>query len=338
MLTVAWPLALILLPLPFIFWRRQTVQAEGGRLQLPGISQTGKANITSHSRQSRKRYWLMWSLLVLAIARPQWLGDPIELPSQGRDLMLAVDLSGSMQIEDMVINGKVVDRFTLIQHVVSEFIERRKGDRIGLILFADHAYLQAPLTQDRRSVAQFLKEAQIGLVGKQTAIGESIALAVKRFDKMDESNRVLILLTDGSNNAGNIDPEQAAQIAANRKVTIYTVGVGADVMERRTLFGRERVNPSMDLDENQLKHIADVTHGRYFRARNSQELEQIYQEIDKLEPVSRDQLSYRPQAELFYWPLALALLTSIWIALGQLSLFSRTKNPVPAATPRGDVR
>lgn len=155
MLTVAWPLALILLPLPFIFWRRQTVQAEGGRLQLPGISQTGKANITNHSRQSRKRYWLMWSLLVLAIARPQWLGDPIELPSQGRDLMLAVDLSGSMQIEDMVINGKVVDRFTLIQHVVSEFIERRKGDRIGLILFADHAYLQAPLTQDRRSVAQF---------------------------------------------------------------------------------------------------------------------------------------------------------------------------------------
>lgn len=338
MLTVAWPLALILLPLPFIFWRRQTVQAEGGRLQLPGISQTGKANITTHSRQSRKRYWLMWSLLVLAIARPQWLGYPIELPSQGRDLMLAVDLSGSMQIEDMVINDKVVDRFTLIQHVVSEFIERRKGDRIGLILFADHAYLQAPLTQDRRSVAQFLKEAQIGLVGKQTAIGESIALAVKRFDKMDESNRVLILLTDGSNNAGNIDPEQAAQIAANRKVTIYTVGVGADVMERRTLFGRERVNPSMDLDENQLKHIADVTHGRYFRARNSQELEQIYQEIDKLEPVSRDQLSYRPQAELFYWPLALALLTSIWIALGQLSLFSRTKNPVPSATPQGDVR
>ncbi|BDA60061.1 vWA domain-containing protein [Shewanella xiamenensis] len=338
MLTLAWPFALILLPLPFIFWRGQSVYAEGARLQLPGISQTGKANLAIQNRQSRKRYWLMWCLLVLAIARPQWLGDPIELPSQGRDLMLAVDLSGSMQIEDMVIDGKVVDRFTLIQHVVSEFIERRKGDRIGLILFADHAYLQAPLTQDRRSVAQFLKEAQIGLVGKQTAIGESIALAVKRFDKMDESNRVLILLTDGSNNAGNIDPEQAAQIAANRKVTIYTVGVGADVMERRTLFGRERVNPSMDLDENQLQQIADVTHGRYFRARNSQELEQIYQEIDKLEPVSRDQLSYRPQAELFYWPLALALLTSLWIALAQLPVFTRAKTLVLSATPRGNVR
>ncbi|MCP3130415.1 VWA domain-containing protein [Shewanella sp. KJ2020] len=322
MLTIAWPWLLILLPLPLIFWRQHTVQVDGGRLQLPGISQTGKQSLAANTRQSRKRYWLMWSLLVLAIARPQWLGEPIELPSQGRDLMMAVDLSGSMQIEDMVINGKTVDRFTLIQHVVSDFIERRKGDRIGLILFADHAYLQAPLTQDRRSVAQFLKEAQIGLVGKQTAIGEAIALAVKRFDKMDESNRVLILLTDGSNNAGNIEPEQAAEIAANRKVTIYTVGVGADVMERRTLFGRERVNPSMDLDEKQLTHIADVTHGRYFRARNSQELDQIYQEIDKLEPVSRDQLSYRPQVDLFYWPLALALLTSLWIALGQFPLFA----------------
>ncbi len=338
MLTLTWPLAFILLPLPLIFWRSQREQAEGGRLQLPGISQTGKANISTKQHQSRKRYWLMWSLLILAITRPQWIGEPIELPSQGRDLMVAVDLSGSMQIEDMVIEGKVVDRFTLIEHVVGDFIERRKGDRIGLILFADHAYLQAPLTQDRRSVAQFLKEAQIGLVGKQTAIGEAIALAVKRFDKMDESNRVLILLTDGSNNAGNIDPEQAAQIAANRNVTIYTVGVGADVMERRTLFGRERVNPSMDLDEDQLKHIADVTHGRYFRARNSQELEQIYQEIDKLEPVSRDQLNYRPQAELFYWPLALALLTSIWIALSQLSLFSRPQRQALTASSRGEIQ
>ena len=230
MLTITWPWLLVLLPLPLIFWRQHTVQVDGGRLQLPGISQTGKQSLAANTHQSRKRYWLMWSLLVLAIARPQWLGDPIELPSKGRDLMMAVDLSGSMQIEDMVVNGKTVDRFTLIQHVVSDFIERRKGDRIGLILFADHAYLQAPLTQDRRSVAQFLKEAQIGLVGKQTAIGEAIALAVKRFDKIDESNRVLILLTDGSNNAGNIEPEQAAQIAANRKVTIYTVGVGADVM------------------------------------------------------------------------------------------------------------
>jgi Ca-activated chloride channel family protein len=231
--------------------------------------------------------------------------------------MLAVDLSGSMQIEDMVINGQTVNRFSLIQHVLSDFIERRKGDRLGLILFADHAYLQAPLTQDRRSVATFLDDAQIGLVGKQTAIGEAIALAVKRFDQVDESNRVLILLTDGSNNAGNIEPEVAAQIAAKRNITIYTIGVGAEVLERRTIFGKERINPSMDLDETQLKKLAEMTNGYYFRARNSEELNNIYQQIDKLEPVSRDQLSYRPKSELFYWPLLLSLLVSLLIVLQQ---------------------
>lgn len=321
MLTLAWPWLLLLLPLPFLI-RQQAQVSHGGQLQLPGTAKVSLPRLKRNQQMSRKRFWLMWCLLLLAVARPQWLGDPIELPTKGRDLMLSVDLSGSMQIEDMVLNGKTVDRFTLIQQVVSDFIERRSGDRLGLILFADHAYLQAPLTQDRRSVAQFLQEAQIGLVGKQTAIGEAIALAVKRFEQVDESNRVLVLLTDGSNNAGTIEPEQAAQIAAKRGVTIYTIGVGADVMERRTIFGRERVNPSMDLDEAQLTKIADITLGKYFRARNTQELEQIYQEIDKLEPVSRDQLTYRPQSELFYWPLALMLLISVLIAFAKLPLFS----------------
>ncbi|WP_351088973.1 VWA domain-containing protein [Shewanella sp. S1-49-MNA-CIBAN-0167] len=316
MLVFYWPWLLILLPLPLLI-KRINLTNVGGHLQLPGITTTvTKTNSISH-KGGRKRYWLMWICLLLAVARPQWLGDPIELPSKGRDLMIAVDLSGSMQIEDMVINNQTVDRFTLIQHVLSDFIERRKGDRLGLILFADHAYLQAPLTLDRRSVATFLDDAQIGLVGKQTAIGEAIALAVKRFDKVDESNRVLILLTDGSNNAGNIEPDIAAQIAAKRNITIYTIGVGAEILERRTIFGKERINPSMDLDEVQLKKLANMTKGRYFRARNSEELESIYQEIDKLEPVSRDQLSYRPKSELFYWPLLMSLLISFLISLQQ---------------------
>lgn len=316
MLAFYWPWLLLLLPLPLLI-KRINIDSAGGHLQLPGIATTMTHSRAVNHKVSRKRYWLMWIFLLLAIARPQWLGDPIELPAKGRDLMMAVDLSGSMQIEDMVINGQTVNRFTLIQHVLSDFIERRKGDRLGLILFADHAYLQAPLTLDRRSVATFLDDAQIGLVGKQTAIGEAIALAVKRFDKVDESNRVLILLTDGSNNAGNIDPEVAAQIAAKRNVTIYTIGVGAEILERRTIFGKERINPSMDLDEEQLKKLASITKGRYFRARNSEELNSIYQEIDKLEPVSRDQLSYRPKSELFYWPLLMSLLISFLISLQQ---------------------
>ncbi|ABV36235.1 von Willebrand factor, type A [Shewanella sediminis HAW-EB3] len=322
MLTLAWAWLLLLLPLPLIFRKKQQEVEVSGHLHLPGIAQNGPQQIEQQAR-SRKMHWLIWILLIIAVARPLWMGDPIELPSKGRDLMMAVDLSGSMQIEDMVLDGKTVDRFTMIQAVVSDFIERRKGDKLGLILFADHAYLQAPLTQDRRSVAQFLKEAQIGLVGKQTAIGEAIALAVKRFDRVDESNRILVLLTDGSNNSGSISPEQAAAIAAKRGVKIYSIGVGAEVMERRTLFGKERVNPSMDLDETQLTALAQTTGGLYFRARNAQELESIYQEIDKLEPISRDQLSYRPQSELFYLPLATALLVSFFMALSQLSLFKR---------------
>ncbi|WP_298775284.1 VWA domain-containing protein [uncultured Shewanella sp.] len=321
MLTLAWPWLLILLPLPFIIRKKSQSTEQGGHLHLSGVEPLSLQSSNIKQSLTRKRYWLIWGLLVLSAARPLWMGDPIDLPAKGRDLMLSVDLSGSMQIEDMQINGQSVDRFTLVQHVLSNFIERRKGDRIGLILFADHAYLQSPLTLDRRSVAQFLTEAQIGLVGKQTAIGEAIALAVKRFDNIDKSNRVLILLTDGSNNAGSISPEQAAAIAEKRGIKIYTVGIGADVMERRTLFGTERVNPSMDLDEAQLKSIANTTGGRYFRARNPQELQQIYQEIDKLEPISRDQLTYRPQSELFYWPLSIALIVSILIALSYLPWF-----------------
>lgn len=322
MLTLAWAWLLLLLPLPLIFRKKQQEVEISGHLHLPGIAQNGTQQIEQQT-SSRKIHWLIWILLVIAVARPLWMGDPIELPSKGRDLMMAVDLSGSMQIEDMVLDDKTVDRFTMIQAVVSDFIERRKGDKLGLILFADHAYLQAPLTQDRRSVAQFLKEAQIGLVGKQTAIGEAIALAVKRFDRIDESNRILVLLTDGSNNSGSISPEQAAAIAAKRGVKIYSIGVGAEVMERRTLFGKERVNPSMDLDETQLTALAQTTGGLYFRARNAQELESIYQEIDKLEPISRDQLSYRPQSELFYLPLATALIISFLMVLLQLPLFKR---------------
>lgn len=328
MLSLALPWLLLLLPLPLLFRKKQQQVTQGGHLYLPGSDIKAQNLPIKINADAKKGYWILWVLLVIAVARPLWVGEPIELPSKGRDLMLSVDLSGSMQIEDMVIDGKVSDRFTLIQHVISQFIERRKGDRIGLILFADHAYLQSPLTQDRRTVAQYLNEAEIGLVGRQTAIGEAIALGVKRFDQVEESNRVLILLTDGSNNAGAISPELATDIAAKRGVTIYTIGVGAEVMERRTLFGRERVNPSMDLDESQLKQIAAKTGGTYFRARNTEELERIYQEIDNLEPISREQLSYRPQSELFYWPLGLALLLSILNSIGPLSV-SRAKAKQP---------
>ncbi|MBV7315004.1 VWA domain-containing protein [Shewanella sp. NIFS-20-20] len=317
MLTLNWPWLLLLLPLPILFTHKRQAMA-GGELQLPGVATLGNQAVSVTHHPSKKPLYLIWLLLLIALARPMWLGEPIPLPTEGRDLMVAVDLSGSMQIEDMVIQGRTVDRLTLIQHVLSDFIERRQGDRLGLILFADHAYLQAPLTQDRRSISQYLHEAQIGLVGKQTAIGEAIGLAVKRFDNIDESNRVLILLTDGSSNAGNIEPLEAAEIAAKRGITIYTIGIGADTLTRRGLFGTEQINPAADLDESTLAQIASLTGGQYFRARDPAELARIYQDIDKLEPVSRDLMSYQPQTELFYWPLALMLILTVGLSLWQI--------------------
>ena len=236
--------------------------------------------------------------------RPQWVGDVMSIPVSGRDLMLAVDLSGSMQEEDFVLKGERVDRLTATKSVAGDFIERRVGDRIGLILFGERAYLQVPFTFDRKTVKTLLYEAEIGLAGKATAIGDAIGLAVKRLRERDESNRVLVLLTDGANTTGTVAPKEAAQLAAAEGLKIYTIGVGADEMLVRDLFGMRKVNPSAELDEETLKTIAGITGGRYFRARDTRELEEIYRLLDKLEPVAEEARPFRPRKALYYWPLA----------------------------------
>jgi len=253
----------------------------------------------------------------MAVARPQWLGDPIELPVSGRDLMLAVYLSRSMQTRDFELHDEVMDRITAIKLVASQFIKQRVGDRLGLILFGTQAYLQTPLTFDRKTVNTLLQEAVIGLAGKETAIGDAIGLAVKRFKQSREeakkegrpvSKQVLILLTDGANTAGEVDPVKAADLAAAEGMTIYTIGVGADEMLVQSLFGVRRYNPSADLDEKTLKAVAQKTGGKYFRARDTQELQKIYKMLDDLEPVVKDTQSFRPRSALYPWPLALALM------------------------------
>ena len=271
---------------------------------------------------------LAWICLIIAAARPQWLGEPVSIPAEGRDLMVAVDLSGSMKIDDMEVNGRRVDRLIMIKSVLSQFIQRRVGDRIGLILFADTAYLQTPLTYDRETVKQYLDETVIGLVGEQTAIGDAIGLAVKRFDEKKESNRVLILLTDGQNTAGNITPEQANQLAIEKKITVYTIGVGADEMLVRSLFGTRRVNPSQELDENMLTTLAESTGGKYFRARDAESLQAIYATLDELEPIERESRQLRPLRALYYYPLALALLLSACFFVSPLWQNFKTKKPV----------
>jgi len=257
---------------------------------------------------------IAWGLLVTATARPQFVGETVRQPISGRSLMLAVDISGSMQIQDMQISGRLVSRLTAVKAVARDFIQKREGDRIGLILFGTQAYLQAPLTFDRKTVMTLLNEAELGLAGRETAMGDAIGLAVKRLRKEPEKNRVLILLTDGANTAGNVEPLKAADLAAQEKIKIYTIGVGAEERVVQTPFGKRLVRGN-DLDEPTLKAIAEKTHGRYFRARDVDSLMQIYAVLDKIEPVSKDELSYRPITELYRYPLAIALLLSFLIVL-----------------------
>jgi Ca-activated chloride channel family protein len=262
---------------------------------------------------------LIWILLLLATSRPQWIGEPVDLPVSGRDLMLSIDLSGSMETEDFILNNRAIDRLTAAKAVAGDFIQRRQGDRIGLILFGDRAYVQTPLTFDRKTVTTLLYEAALGLAGQRTAIGDAIGLAVKRLQDNPENQRVLILMTDGASNAGEIEPLTAADLAAKTNLKIYTIGIGADEMLRRSFFGGvQRFNPSSDLDEKTLQAIADQTGGRYFRARNTEELEQIYALLDELEPVEQDAQSFRPTCAIFYWPAGFALLLTFMLTAMRL--------------------
>jgi len=286
------------------------------RFPFPGVLQAALSGPAARrSRLLPAAAALIWLLLVLAAARPQQVGETVHLPVSGRSLMLAVDLSGSMQTPDMRVASQDVTRLDAVKAVAGDFIDRRAGDRIGLILFGDQAYVQAPLTLDRRTVHTLLDEAQIGLAGKQTAIGDAIGLAIKRLSAEPAGNRVLVLLTDGASNAGSVDPLKAADLAAQEGVRIYTIGVGSDRMAMQGPFGMQQLMRG-DLDEDTLKAIAHKTGGRYFRADDVASLAQIYAELDKIEPLSKDSQSWRPVEELYVWPLGAALLLSVLLALG----------------------
>lgn len=314
MISFAFPWLLLLLPLPLlVYWlpKKQQKQASAALIVPVLLSNT---QVNAQHQQNKKLPLILlilcWILSVTALSQPQWLGEAIDIPTQGREMMIAVDLSGSMQIEDMSLHNRSVNRLDMLKVVLGNFIERRTGDRLGLILFADDAYMQTPMTFDRKTVKQMLDESVLGLVGRKTAIGDAIALAVKRFDEKQKSNKVLLLLTDGQNTAGKISPEQALELAVAKDITIYSIGIGADVMLQQSLFGTRKINPSSELDEKTLTTLAEKTGGQYFRARDSQGMEQIYQLLDRLEPIEQDQQQMRPLTALFYWPLSLALLLS----------------------------
>ncbi len=259
---------------------------------------------------------LIWSLIILAALRPQWVGDPLNLPVSGRSVMLAVDLSGSMKQTDLELQGELVTRLAVVKSVLRPFIERRKGDRLGLILFGDQAYLQTPLTFDRETLRQMLEESELGLAGQRTAIGNAIGLAVKRMRKLPDKEKVMVLLTDGQNTAGEVSPEDAGRLAKEIGLRIHTIGIGADEAWVRAFFGKQKINPSAELDEAMLQSIASQTGGTYFRARSTEELEKIYSMIDNIEPLEIEKEVFRPRKALFIWPLSFAIIIlGIWLAV-----------------------
>lgn len=317
-LTLAWAWLLLLLPLPWLLRRWLSAASSKGMqaLRVPWFAMMqDSAAVWMKKPVLAILAAIVWLLLMLAAARPQWVGEIETLPVTGRDLLLAVDISGSMDTQDMVLKGKPVNRLAVVKKVAGEFIQRRKGDRVGLVLFGSRAYLQTPLTFDTETTAILLEESEIGLAGRETAIGDAIGLAVKRLREDAASERVLILLTDGANTSGEVQPMQATEFAAREGLKIYTVGVGADEMMVKDFFGSRLVNPSADLDEDTLRAIAERTGGTYFRARDAKALVEIYKQLDELEPVESDQESVRPVDELFFWPLSGAFLLALFAAL-----------------------
>lgn len=315
---LAWPWVLLALPLPWLAMRwLPPAHGQGAALRMPGL-----AAWSDRARSVRRRgsgripilLWAAWLLFCLAASRPQWLGEPVQPPQSGRDLLLAVDLSGSMAEQDMRLGGRRVDRLTAVKAVLGDFLERRQGDRVGLLLFGRQAYVITPLTPDRQSVRQQLDDSVIGMAGRETAIGDAVALAVKRLREragdpeasgQPASQRVLILLTDGVNTAGVIDPDRALELARGEGVRIYTVGFGGGGGGGGGLFGLGSGN---EIDEAMLNRLAAETGGRYFRAMNTAELAGIYSEIDAIEPVDQAALPVRPRHDLYPWPLASALM------------------------------
>jgi Ca-activated chloride channel family protein len=335
-----WWWGLLLLPLP-LFVRRLLAQAETRQpaLSVPllqGRTIYPKSLDRASLRPAGLCLWGLWICLLVAASRPFWLGDPVSRTVSGRDLVLAVDISGSMKEADMTISGQTASRIDVLKLVVGEFIERRQGDRLGLILFGTNAYTYVPLTFDLDAMGALLADVSVGLAGRHTAIGDAIGLAVQSMRQQHSHHKVLILVTDGANTAGFGNPVVAAQVAAQQGLTIYSIGIGSDARALGQIYGEQNIPSGIAFDERVLRGIAEVSNGRYFRASNHADLEQIYLELDKLEPLDYEYQSQRPRQELYLLPLAsglfLMLLYLLWGICQQQP--SATAEMRPVATPK----
>jgi Ca-activated chloride channel family protein len=326
MMSFANSWAFILLPLPLlVYFFVKPARVEGANaLKVPFFKAVESLATTAGSGFRKTMQWrqwvacLIWILLVIALAGPQWLGDSIPLARNGRNIMLLIDLSSSMGLPDFTFGGRHAMRLDVVKKVAGRFIDGRKGDRVGMVVFGTKPYLRVPLTFDLQTAHEVLDDTSIGLAGDATAIGDAIALGVKHLQDAPAQSRVMVLLTDGGDNSSTISPTEATQLAAKQGIKIYSIGIGADRLIVSTPLGPQIINPSSDLDEETLKEIAQTTGAKFFRAKDEQALEQIYQAIDKLEPVSEDQAFFRPSVPLYPWPLAVALFLSMLLALRKI--------------------
>lgn len=314
MFEFAWPWLLLLLPLPWLIRAlAPPVRQQGVELSTPFYNELYNLHTKQRTGMARWRsqatvYILIWLLLLLACARPQLHGDLQERPTTGRDLLIAMDVSSSMLYSDMTLDGNSVSRMAFVKYWLGDFISHRTGDRLGLILFGSQAYLQAPLTYDHHSVRTWVEEAQPGIAGNTTSMGDAIGLAIKRLRMRPADHRVLILVTDGANTSGVMSPLAAAQLAARYQIKIYTVGIGShQVNSLHELIQ----TASLELDEQALKDIAEATAGQYFHVTDSDDLARIQHSINLLEPSTSYQAPKRNSQELYNWPLAAALLLSM---------------------------
>lgn len=324
MFEFSWPWMALLLLVPLlvrIYWQHNqedtTANQEIGRrttLLHPHLEQlrqsfhVQKPNRTLANLLHPWLLWMLWISLVLALMHPQWLTPHTEVQSPGYDLLLAVDTSHSMEALDFTIQGQQVTRMQVIKGVMDRFIKGRTGDRIGLVIFGSQAFVLSPLTLDRDAVRQLLDSLEPNVAGQGTALGNAIALGIKKLRERPPASRVMILIADGDNTHGIFPPLEAAKIATKAEVRIYVIGVGSTAKSIPILEkGQIEMREDLTMDENTLKRIASLTNGAYFRATDTEALEKIYTHISGLEKTQVETRTAFLPTPLYRWPLSIAL-------------------------------
>ncbi|MGO7455857.1 VWA domain-containing protein [Rhizobium ruizarguesonis] len=319
------PWLLLVLPLPVLVWWLLPAHREtSASVRLPFFSQVAEAAGVRPTEGSvvPRRTWpqlvcetLAWGLVVLALARPQFVEPPIEKVEPQRDILLALDLSQSMDARDFPgADGAPLARVEAVRQVVADFVEKRPDDRIGLVVFGDAPYPLAPFTMDHELVRTMIADTVPGMAGPRTSLGDALGLAIKMFEKTTAPEKVLIVLTDGNDTASRMPPLKAAEIAKSKGVIVHTVGIGDTAAT-----GED------ELDTETLQKIAASTGGRYFFGGDQSQLAAIYEVLDQITPEDQRNLSWRPRIELFHWPLlaAVALLAAYYLVSGAVVAFGR---------------